>query len=124
MFRALPEGHPLKVIANSGQFVSDEDTEGLIKENMSPTSNYVLDGFPRNLSQISIYEDICRSSNLKNIVVVLDIPREVGEKRITGRRVCPECGSVYNENIEESKPKVLGVCDECGHKLNHRDDDS
>ena len=117
----------IKKQLDEGAFVDNNIVAKLLYNRLSKDdckNGYVLDGFPRNLSQISIYEDICRSSNLKNVVVVLDIPREVGEKRITGRRVCIECGSVYNENIEESKPKVLGVCDECGHKLNHRDDDN
>ena len=58
----------------------------------------------------------------KNIIIVLDIPREIGEKRITGRRVCLNCGYVFNEYFD--KPKVSGICDHCGHELIHRSDDN
>ena len=63
-------------------------------------------------------------NNLKNIIIVFDIPKEIGEKRITGRRVCPNCSSVYNINFEESKPKVENICDDCGHELEVRSDDN
>ena len=117
----------IKKELDEGAFVDNNIVAKLLYNRISKddcAKGYILDGFPRNLSQISIYEDICHSSNLKNIIVVLDIPREVGEKRITGRRVCLNCGKVYNVNIDGSKPKVLGVCDECGSELNHRDDDN
>ena len=117
----------IKKELDEGAFVDNKIVAKLLYNRISKddcSKGFILDGFPRNLSQISIYEDICHSSNLKNVIVVLDIPKEVGEMRITGRRVCPNCGNVYNENIDGSKPKVLGVCDECGSKLNHRDDDN
>lgn len=117
----------IKKELDEGAFVDNKIVAKLLYNRISKddcSKGFILDGFPRNLTQISIYEDICHSSNLKNVIVVLDIPKEVGEMRITGRRVCPNCGNVYNENIDGSKPKVLGVCDECGSKLNHRDDDN
>jgi adenylate kinase len=73
---------------------------------------------------VEIYESLCEKSNLKNIIIVVDIPKEIGEKRITGRRVCMNCGKVYNVNFEESMPKELGKCDSCGHDLTKRSDDN
>lgn len=117
----------IKKELSEGAFVDNNVVAKLLHDRLSKEDclrGYVLDGFPRNMSQISIYEDICHNSKLKNIIVVLDISRSVGEMRITGRRVCLKCGSVYNVNILGSKPKVLDVCDECGHKLIQRSDDS
>ena len=117
----------IKKELEAGAFVDNKIVAKLLYNRLSKEDclkGYVLDGFPRNLSQIDIYEDICRNSNLKNIIIVLDIPKEIGEKRITGRRVCSNCGKVYNVNFEESKPKVNGICDDCGHELNQRSDDN
>ena len=117
----------IKKELEAGAFVDNKIVAKLLYNRLSKDDclkGYVLDGFPRNLSQIDIYEDICRNSNLKNIIIVLDIPKEIGEKRITGRRVCSNCGKVYNVNFEESKPKVNGICDDCGHELNQRSDDN
>ena len=77
------------------------------------------------MTQISIYEEVCEKANDKaNIIIVLDIPREVGEKRVVGRRVCLNCGNVFNDLFEHSKSKVPGVCDNCGHELIKRADDN
>ena len=111
-----------------GEFVDNDVIEKLLTERLSKDdckNGYVLDGFPRNNSQIEIYERIKNISNNKNnVVIVLDIPREVGERRICGRFVCPKCGSVYNELISVSKPKVDGICDKCGKNLAKRKDDN
>lgn len=117
----------IKKELEAGAFVDNKIVAKLLYNRLSKDDclkGYVLDGFPRNLSQIDIYENICHNSNLKNIIIVLDIPKEIGEKRITGRRVCSKCGKVYNVNFEESKPKVDGICDDCGHELNQRSDDN
>ena len=117
----------IKKELEAGAFVDNKIVAKLLYNRLSKDDclkGYVLDGFPRNLSQIDIYEDICQNSNLKNIIIVLDIPKEIGEKRITGRRVCSKCGKVYNVNFEESKPKVNDKCDVCGHELNQRSDDN
>ena len=109
-----------------GEFVDNNLIAKLLKERLyrpDCKEGFILDGFPRNMSQISIYEDICEHVNdKKNIIIVLDIPREIGEKRITGRRVCLNCGYVFNEYFD--KPKVSGICDHCGHELIHRSDDN
>jgi len=104
LFRALPEGHPLKVIANSGQFVSDEDTEGLIKENMSQKSNYVLDGFPRQLSQAMwLVDSFADKFNI--YAVYLMLTREDMKERIKQRLV--EGGGRVDDANEEIVKKRL-----------------
>ena len=107
----------------NGEFVDNRLIARLLKERLSKSdckNGFILDGFPRNMTQISIYEDICK--NLNNIIIVLDIPKELGEKRVTGRMVCLECGNVFNEYFD--RPKVSGICDKCHHKLIKRSDDN
>ena len=110
-----------------GEFVDNRIIARLLSERLSKSDckdGFILDGFPRNMSQISIYEEICEKANdKKNVIIVLDIPKEIGEMRILGRRVCLNCGNVFNEMFE-SKPKVSGICDHCGHKLVQRTDDN
>ena len=57
-------------------------------------------------------------------VIKLDIPMETLEKRITGRRICPDCNTVYNLNSETEKPKQESICDKCGGRLYQRNDDN
>lgn len=121
------EDEKIKKELEAGAFVNNEIVAKLLYDRLSKDdclNGFVLDGFPRNLSQVDIYESICEKSNLKNIIIVVDIPKEIGEKRITGRRVCMNCGKVYNVNFEESMPKELGKCDSCGHDLTKRSDDN
>ena len=121
------EDEEIKKELEAGAFVDNKIVAKLLYGRLAKEdckNGFVLDGFPRNMSQVDIYEKICDNSNLKNIIIVLDIPKEIGEKRITGRRVCSNCGSVYNVNFEESKPKIDGVCDDCGQVLKARSDDN
>ena len=112
----------------NGEFVDNNIIASLLKNRLSKDdckNGFILDGFPRNMTQISIYEEVCEKANDKaNIIIVLDIPREVGEKRVIGRRVCLNCGNVFNDLFEHSKSKVPGVCDNCGHELIKRADDN
>ena len=125
LLRSVDDEKVKKQLEN-GEFVDNNLIAKLLKERLYKSdckNGFVLDGFRRNMTQISIYENICEKANdKKNIVVVLDIPREVGERRITGRRVCLNCGYVFNEYFD--KPKVSGICDHCGHKLIQRSDDN
>ena len=118
----------LKKQLENGEFVDNRLIARLLSERLSKDdckNGFILDGFPRNMTQISIYEEVCEKANDKaNIIIVLDIPREVGEKRVVGRRVCLNCGNVFNDLFEHSKSKVPGVCDNCGHELIKRADDN
>ena len=126
LLRSVDDEKVKKQLEN-GEFVDDRIIARLLSERLSKSDckdGFILDGFPRNMSQISIYEEICEKANdKKNVIIVLDIPKEIGEMRILGRRVCLNCGNVFNEMFE-SKPKVSGICDHCGHKLVQRTDDN
>ncbi len=127
LLRGVDDEKVKKQLEN-GEFVDNGIIAKLLSDRLSQSDckeGFILDGFPRNMSQISIYEEICeKANNKKNVIIVLDIPREIGEKRILGRRVCLNCGNVFNIMFENSKPKVSGICDHCGHKLVQRTDDN
>lgn len=110
-------GKKLKSIINQGILVSDEDAAHLLKLRLqkSDTQNgYVLDGYPRNLSQLATFD-----FDIPTHVIVIDIPREESLKRLGGRITCSVCGRVGNVN---DGIKVGDSCS-CGGKWTIRDDD-
>ena len=117
----------IKEKIDNGQFVSDEIISKLLKQKLIEIGpkGYVLDGFPRNINQAKLYEKMLKELNIKlGIVIVLDIDKIIALKRITGRRICPKCGSVFNNLFADTKAKTEGVCDNCGHNLVSRADDN
>lgn len=84
MLRALPDNHPLKQIMARGEFVPDDDLQALLAEQIKPTHNTVLDGFPRQLSQAKWLVDTF-ADKFDMIAVYLNIPRDLMEKRIQQR---------------------------------------
>lgn len=121
-------GNYIKEQMQTGALVSDEIILELLEERLNKedcNDGYILDGFPRNTSQAVAYEKILeRLEKELGIVILLEVDRELACKRIEGRLNCPKCGSVYNELIEESLPKVEGICDRCGGSLMKRHDDN
>ena len=88
-------------------------------------NGFILDGFPRNIEQAREYDKILESINKElGVVIYLDTPREVLEKRITGRRICSKCGSTYNILTGVNTPKKENTCDKCGEELYQRNDDN
>lgn len=83
----------------------------------------LLDGFPRNKAQAEALDEAlnARGENV-DAVVLVDVPREVLTRRLTGRLVCSECGATYHR--EFNPPAVEGVCDVCGGTLAQRSDDT
>lgn len=87
-------------------------------------NGYILDGFPRDLSQAEAYDKILEETGKElGYVIVLDINKEVAKARIAGRYSCPKCGKIYNINNITMKPIQDGLCDECNVELTHRSDD-
>ena len=112
----------------SGKLVKDEITYQLIEDRLKKDdckNGFIIDGFPRNLDQANEYDKILERLNYEvGNVILIDIDKEILEKRITGRRLCEKCGSIYNINDENMTPKVESVCDQCGGKLYQRSDDN
>ncbi len=131
MFRdAIKAGTELGKLAqqyiNDGHLVPDEVTIGLVKERLSQPdcdNGFLLDGFPRTLPQAEALSEISTEiSRPIDTVINLDCDTKELIRRISGRRVCKNCGAPYH--IETMKPKVDGVCDLCGGPLYQRKDDN
>lgn len=115
-------------LQDEGKLVPDELVLALLKSRLEQSdckNGYILDGFPRNIEQAKKYEEILSDIGMElGNVILIDLKKEIAEMRISGRVSCPKCGAVFNTLIEESKPKVENVCDNCGTELVHRNDDS
>ena len=101
-----------------GELVPDEVVNEIVKTALENAAGFVLDGYPRNLEQAEYLADI---TDL-DVVASLSVPEEELVRRLTGRRVCAECGTNYH--VDFDPPEVEGVCDECGGELVQRDDDT
>ena len=109
-----------------GLLVPDSITIGLVRERLSKDdckNGFLLDGFPRNVSQAEALSEIGKDLNRPiNYVIDINVPESVLKDRICGRRVCKVCGAPYH--ITNMKSKVDGVCDLCGGELIQRKDDN
>ena len=131
MFRAaINEGTELGLQAKSfmdqGALVPDEVTIGIVRERLAKPDcekGFLLDGFPRTVAQASALEEIMKDLG-KKIDYVLNINVDSGLllKRLTGRRICKECGATYH--LEFNPPAKADVCDKCGGELYQRSDDN
>ena len=85
-------------------------------------STFVLDGFPRTIVQAEMLEELAKAHDKEVTAILVDVPFEDLEKRLTGRRSCPVCGEIYNVFLKP--PKNEGFCDfHPEAELNHRSDD-
>jgi len=109
-----------------GDLVPDEVTIGIVKERLSKddcSKGYLLDGFPRTLAQAEALKNLTKELKREvNLVINIDCDTEELVRRISGRRVCKNCGAPYH--VYSMKPKVEGICDKCGGPLFQRADDN
>lgn len=109
-------GKLAKSYMESGKLVPDEVVIGIIKNRIGQKDcihGFILDGFPRNISQAIALEEMLKSLKISiKVVFNFDVPEETLIKRIAGRFSCKNCKCVYNRYFK--MPKVEGVCDECG----------
>lgn len=112
----------------SGKLVKDDITYKLIEERLARDdckNGYIIDGFPRNLEQAIEYDRILADLGYEvGNVILLNIEPKTLEKRITGRRVCEDCHTIFNINDPDNTPQVESVCDNCGGRLYQRNDDN
>ena len=107
---------------NAGNLVSDELILKILKKRISLKDckkGFILDGFPRNLSQAEALSKITKIDK----VVDISITDKESIRRISGRRGCGNCGEIYNI-ATSPKPKKKNICDNCGKKLSKRKDDN
>lgn len=121
-------GKEITKLMKNGAFVSDHIILKLIEDRIANDDckrGYILDGFPRDITQAQEYDKILERKNKKiGYVFVIDMDKEVAKSRILGRRICGSCGKVYNINCKELSPKIPGICDDCNSELIKREDDN
>lgn len=116
-------GQKAQSYMDSGQLVPDDVIINMmIKAMRKAGGGYVLDGFPRTLVQAEeLDRALAEAGEEIGGIVNLQVPDEEISARLTGRRSCPQCGSVYH--IENLKPEAEGICDRDGQAIVQRTDD-
>jgi adenylate kinase len=115
-------GQRAKSYMERGELVPDEIILWIIEEAINDEEGFILDGFPRNINQAKALDEMLSRKGL-NIthVIFLDVPDEEIIKRLAYRRVCLNCGAVYNLIFDP--PKEDEICNNCSSKLVQREDD-
>lgn len=121
-------GKKVKDILASGQLVSDDVVLALMRDAIVDAGRdrslkgWLLDGFPRTIGQAEGLDRLVAELGQKlDAVVVLDVERDAVVDRLSGRRTCTQCKTVWH--VKNNPPAVEGVCDRCGGKLVQREDD-
>jgi adenylate kinase len=121
------DGLPTKVAEtmHSGALVCDDVINAMVAERLSQpdaVKGFILDGYPRTLAQAETLISWLSARKIREVVIHLAVDYNIIIARLTGRRQCPRCGTLYNVNSQP--PKVAGLCDLDGEALVVRDDDS
>jgi adenylate kinase len=101
-----------------GDLVPDAVVNAIVEKALTSADGFVLDGYPRNPEQA---DELADMTDL-DVIISLSVGTEELVDRLTGRRVCDDCGT--NFHVEFDQPAEEGVCDECGGELIQRDDDN
>ena len=120
-----PLGKQAAAYINRGVLVPDSLIVDLVAERLKEKDcdkGFVLDGFPRTISQAESLEEILKKMGLAlDCVLSVQVPHRVIVERLAGRRTCKGCGALYHLTL--GPPSKEGVCDRCGGELYQRDDD-
>lgn len=118
-------GRLAKKYMDAGDLVPDEVTNAMVRARLAEADavdGFLLDGFPRNVSQAGELDGILSElERTLSVVLDLEVDHEEVVRRLSGRRTCKQCGQVWH--IEFDPPAVADVCDKCSGVLYHRDDD-
>jgi adenylate kinase len=127
--QAVKEGTPLgkkaQIYLEKGELVPDEIMIGIIKDRLQEgdcQKGWLMDGFPRTIWQAVALDEILRQRGLSlDAVINLYLQEEELIKRVSGRRVCRNCGETFH--VIFNPPLQEGICDKCGGPLYQREDD-
>lgn len=121
-------GRKVKDVLASGRLVSDDIVLALMRDAIVAAGadrnlrGWLLDGFPRTIGQAEGLDRLLGELGQSiDALVVLDVERGEVVERLSGRRTCTQCKTVWH--VKHNRPAVEGVCDRCGGKLVQRDDD-
>jgi adenylate kinase len=130
MLRAAVEANtPLGMQAHDfmsrGDLVPDEVIIGVVEERLQEpdaADGFVLDGFPRTVAQAEALDNLLAKLHKPlDGIVAIDVADDILVQRLSGRQICGNCGAIFHERF--SPPRAAGVCDNCGAKLEVREDD-
>ena len=117
-------GRKAEEYMSAGELLPDDIMVGIVDERLerddTRTRGFVLDGFPRTVAQAEALLEITSPRGI-NVVIDLEVPRDVVLARLASRRVCNDCGTNYSVDLP---PKYDMVCDVCGGDVVQRDDDT
>jgi adenylate kinase len=117
-------GRKAAEIMNEGGLVPDDVMIGIVDERLdhddTTRRGYILDGFPRTVPQAKALGEITAGRPL-DLVIDLDVPKEIVLRRLASRRVCADCGANYSV---DKPPRYDCVCDNCGGEVEQREDDT
>jgi len=120
-----PLGKKAKSFIDKGELVPDDVTIGIVRNRLKEDDckdGFILDGFPRTINQAKALDEIMEELNTKiDLALYIKVPEKELIKRLSGRRVCEDCGATYH--VEFNPPEKEGICDKCGGKLIQRSDD-
>ena len=114
-----------KSYMDQGELVPDEVTIRMVEDRLIQedcANGAIMDGFPRNLNQTAAFDEMVKPYGGVMLAPMISLDDDEVMRRITGRRVCRSCGSVFH--VDYNPPKEEGVCDVDGGELYQRDDDS
>ncbi len=118
-------GTRMAAVMQSGALVKDGVVNQMVEERLSDpdaASGFVLDGFPRTLAQAQHLDQWLKARGIEEVVIHLAVDYNVIISRLTGRRQCPRCGTLYN--MASQPPGKDNLCDKDGEALVVREDDS
>ena len=101
-----------------GELVPDAVVNEIVETALDVADGFVLDGYPRNMEQARELEGMTEL----DVVIALDVSEAELVRRLTGRRVCADCGANYH--VDFDPPERAGICDECDGELVQREDDT
>jgi adenylate kinase len=117
-------GRKAKAIMDSGELVPDDIMVGIVDERLdrddTRSRGFILDGFPRTVAQAEALIEITQPRGI-DMVINLEVPRDVVLRRLASRQVCTDCGTNYSN---ERPPRYTATCDVCGGDVIQREDDT
>jgi adenylate kinase len=119
-------GMTAKRYMDEGNLVPDDVTIGIVRERLSESDcqdGFLLDGFPRTVEQAKALDEIMveLAKSIEHVINI-EVDFDVLKERLTGRRICKDCGATYH--VMFNPPKQADICDKCGGELYQRKDDN
>jgi adenylate kinase len=122
MANRTPLGEQARGYITRGELVPDELVNQIVMERLQSLESFILDGYPRNLSQAQVLEAFLQQHGQSlDAVLAFELDDEAIVARLSGRRICPQCGAIYH--IVANPSRAGERCERCGATLIIREDD-